>query len=171
MNLQNLDLSSNKIKTIHSHAFRFNNKLEVLNLSKNNLSFDSDNQPIWDDLTNLKILDLSRNHIKLKEMPYQWKTLARNLHSLNLSDNQIGPELSFQDFDFKQTDLRVNLDDNAIRKITFEDGTKPRVDDDDINHGTNDDDDDIGSANANNFDGDARDQHYKTSFALTDSYN
>ena len=123
MNLQNLDLSSNKIKTIHSHAFRFNNKLEVLNLSKNNLSFDSDNQPIWDDLTNLKILDLSRNHIKLKEMPYQWKTLARNLHSLNLSDNQIGPELSFQDFDFKQTDLRVNLDDNAIRKITFEDGT------------------------------------------------
>ena len=122
-NLQHLDLSSNKLVKIHPRSFMANPKLEILNLSSNAIHFDSNTQPIWDHLTNLKSLDLSHNNITLKEIPYQWKTLANNLVALNLSHNSIGPSLSDYDFDFKQTDIFVDLSHNALQAIEFEDKT------------------------------------------------
>jgi hypothetical protein len=50
---------------VHNRSFISNVKLEVLNLSNNLVQFDSDDQPIWDQLTSLKILDLSRNQASL----------------------------------------------------------------------------------------------------------
>lgn len=145
-NLKTLDLSSNKITKIHNRSFLTNTKLEELNLSNNSIEFNSDSQPIWDHLNNLKILDVSRNQIALQEIPYQWKALLGNLHMLNLSDNRIGPELTSADFDFKQSDLSVDLSKNDVRRIVFDekikavddgdaDGDSDHVGDNGQNHG------------------------------------
>jgi hypothetical protein len=108
------------LNVLHPRSFVSGVKLEVLNLSRNAISFDSDNQPIWDHLNSLKTLDLSQNNITLNEIPYQWKTVSSEMHFLNLSHNYIGPSLTVADFDFKQTDLNVDLSHNSIRRIIFD---------------------------------------------------
>lgn len=121
INLQHLDLSSNKLSILHPRSFIANRKLEILNLSYNSIQFNSSTQPIWEYMTNLASLDLSHNNITLREIPYQWKTLANNLVALNLSYNSIGPSLSDYDFDFKQADIFVDLSHNDLQTIGFED--------------------------------------------------
>lgn len=118
--LVTLDLSSNQLTSLHQRAFQSNGNLETLDLSKNNISFDVHDQPTWRSLTKLHELNLAENNIKLNEIPYEWRTISLRLTLVNVSGNEIGPQLSIHDLEFQQDEITVDLSKNLIHRIVFD---------------------------------------------------
>lgn len=83
--LENLDLSYNLIKQVHSQVFVNLSKLSLLNLSNNQLTFINTN--LFSKLTNLRQLDLSNNLI-MHFKSHHFSDLVK-LESLNLRGNKL----------------------------------------------------------------------------------
>lgn len=59
-------------------------------------------------------------------LPFSWRTNLPKLETLVLSQNFIGPQLTEVDFDFKQTQISINLSNNSINSIIL-DGFKEQA--------------------------------------------
>ena len=86
-NLTKLDLGSNQLNLLHSQSFSNLTKLTSLSFYFNNLDENSMNSNVFEDLDNLKTLDLSFN--KFKYMPPFLFDKLVNLNILYLHANQL----------------------------------------------------------------------------------
>lgn len=92
--LKTIDLSRNKISLIHPETFvNLRSTLREINLSHNllhNNSFDRNGVDWIDDISSLRILDLSNNKLFYHDaMPYEAFSGLANLEVLNLNNNKI----------------------------------------------------------------------------------
>ncbi|CAH0558981.1 unnamed protein product [Brassicogethes aeneus] len=110
VNLENLDLSNNRIKTMQDTAFHFLKKLKTLELQDNIIE-------IGDIHQNLEEIYLSFNNIKVLQQ-HTFVDLAR-LEQLHLDDNSI-ETLDRRSFMNLERLKRLNLKGNKIASITYE---------------------------------------------------
>lgn len=112
MNLRSLDVSRNRVTSLGARVFEFQEKLEILNISGNEIATVS--KDAFRGLRSLRVLDLSEN--MLKEWPATALTDTIDLAELYLTSNQL---MAFADRTFERLgQLRVlRLDDNLISEV------------------------------------------------------
>ncbi len=71
-------------------------------------------------LKDLRVLNFKQNKISLDMLPFSWRTNLPKLETLILSQNFIGPQLTEVDFDFKQTQMSIDLSNNNITSIILD---------------------------------------------------
>ncbi|XP_035780867.1 protein toll-like [Anopheles albimanus] len=122
LNLQTLVLSNNRIREIHSNAFKIDpNRSPIiaeLYLAHNNLSLEEPGQGPFYGLDELKLLDLSYNVIT-DAARVQYKYAMRRLEILDLSYNSIA-NISYANLMFVSKQIQTfSLSANAIETIDF----------------------------------------------------
>ncbi|KAL1500997.1 hypothetical protein ABEB36_006404 [Hypothenemus hampei] len=117
--LVELDLSNNRI-TVLRLFFPRQNILRYLNLMNNNLTDDVVESYMFQHLTNLETLDLSRN--SLTTIPLRLFHLLYNLRELTLSENNI-TKFAFSSFTGLPSLQSLNLSHNSIKETNFVNGT------------------------------------------------
>lgn len=83
-NCETIDLSGNRLKRIDSKTLRYLNRLETLNLARNQLSLESGN---FKHSPNLILLDLSSNQLQF--LTVNLLENVKHLKTINLSDNNL----------------------------------------------------------------------------------
>lgn len=121
VNLRQLHMANNRIKSLQKIAFDSLTNLELLDLSYNKIRVIEDT--VFNSLVNLNTLLLNNNYLT-KITPQNWENLAK-LYSLNLADNflttfDVGYNFSFANL--SQLDLSGNSLtqlDGAGMKLSF----------------------------------------------------
>lgn len=106
-----VNLSDNRLRTIHPSSFSNTKQLEVLDLKNNQLSF-SDNRLPFMHLGTLKVLNLGSNH--LTQIPYDLTEMSA-LEKLYLGFNQISSVKfnELQELQFNRMEIVLNVGDQT----------------------------------------------------------
>ena len=131
ISLEELNLSSNSIEELDLDMFVCNKCLRILNLSHNKIvSLTNDinksvvlSKGLFDNLSNLKILNLSNNDLMLKKSTFQGLI---SLEELNLSSNFI-EELDPEIFIYNKGLRILNLSHNKIVSFTSDAFSRPTI--------------------------------------------
>lgn len=122
--LKELHIDHNSISSIGWTCFYGASNLQTLSLSSNNLTFDIEDQGYLalentsqlQYLTNLKILNLSNNRIRI--IFEDWRTVMTRLDYLDLSNNNF-TELDRNEIHFLSSSVTVDLRFNKITRLKF----------------------------------------------------
>ncbi|XP_054612012.1 transforming growth factor beta activator LRRC32 isoform X1 [Dunckerocampus dactyliophorus] len=113
--IETLDLSHNQVQNLTRDTLAYRTDLRHLNLHSNKIHFI---QPgLFEDMTNLKILDLSRNHLNVFALTKNKIGTLAAVETLDLSSNGLYTGMS----DFLIADspslVELSLNSNSITKI------------------------------------------------------
>ncbi|KAF7989522.1 hypothetical protein HCN44_008196 [Aphidius gifuensis] len=115
--LEELNLQGNKIYKIEMKAFIGPKNLQTVNLAFNNLTLSSSsNKTPFEDLINIRNLDLSNN--KISQLIQDLKELKKLL-TLNLAFNEF-KILNMHEFIFTSELIYIDMSDNKIKNISFD---------------------------------------------------
>lgn len=114
-NLEVLDLSRNRIKTVQRIAFDALKNLEVLNLSYNNIRIIE--YTVFNPLISLEILLLNHNYLS-DIAPHRWENLD-HLNLLNLGENYLTNFDTGYTFSFSNLTI-LNLSGNTLTTLNGE---------------------------------------------------
>lgn len=114
-NVQMLDLSCNQVQNLTQETLAYHTSFHHLNLHSNKIHFIEPG--LFRDMTDLKVLDLSRNHLNVFALSKTNIGPLTAVESLDLSSNGLYTGMSDYFLDYSPSLTNLSLNSNSITKI------------------------------------------------------